>query len=369
MKSLFKGNALLVGIAAALATTGAAAQEFRYSAWVPPHHPSVAVAAKPLLDHLEKASNGAVKPRIFAGGQLFSATTTLGGVRDGAVDAGFTVPLHTRADLPVNLLFAEMSPFADDPLATAAAINETTFLSCPQCLEEYRKNNAVFLGSYAATPYTLVCNREVKGMSDLRGQRIITSALAPWVEHLGSAPLTAPPADQVNLLQRGQAACSLAPKEWLKGVSLMDAAKVVVDHPQGVIHGMSIMTTNLNSWQKFSPELRQAAIDKLPEVVASVTYGYMDLEEKVIEEAKKKGIKFVTFGEEFAPVWSDFQKKFLPQVIESARQRGVTDAQQLAQVHLDNLAKWQRIMDKIGRDDREAYIHALREEIFSKVKL
>src|SRR5262245_15192544 len=85
--------------AVSLVATAATAAEWRYSSWTPPRAPNNAYGSIPLIEALLKESNGTFKVQNFMGAQLFNNITTLAGIRDGAVDAGVTVPVFNAAEL------------------------------------------------------------------------------------------------------------------------------------------------------------------------------------------------------------------------------------------------------------------------------
>lgn len=55
----------------------------------------------------------------------------------------------------------------------------------------------------------------------------------------------------------------------------------------------------------------------------------------------------------------------LPQ--EGARKRGVKTADEIVKANLDNLKKWEKIVDEVGRDPQKV-ADEMRKHVFDKVK-
>ena len=86
-----------------------AAKEFVYGSWVSPKHGVNAAGLEPMFKAVEKETNGAVKWRNLAGGQVVSARSTLAGrivdcgskfviTADEGLRGGRPVPLKGNAD-------------------------------------------------------------------------------------------------------------------------------------------------------------------------------------------------------------------------------------------------------------------------------
>jgi hypothetical protein len=167
--------ALLAGVVVMLpnAVSGQV-KEFRYSSWTPPPAPNNRFGSVPYFEAVEKELKGTpdeIAIRNFMGAQLFNAFTTLAGVRDGAVDAGVTVPVYNAGELKAHITLGELQVLTRDGYSAAAASTETLLLNCPECIADYAKNNTLTLGVYASAPYYMMCNFEVKTAEDLKGKK------------------------------------------------------------------------------------------------------------------------------------------------------------------------------------------------------
>ena len=370
-------------IAAALATAAAMTiwpspstaqvKEFRYSSWTPPPAPNNRFGTVPMFETIEKELKGTpdeMAIRNFMGAQLFNNRTTLAGIRDGAVDAGVTVPVFNPGELKAHVTLGELQAATRDGYSAAAASTETLLLNCPECLEDYGKNNSLLLGVYASAPYYLQCNFEIKTMDDLKGRKSAEGnpMFARFGAKLGMSGLQMGPADYLQALQRNTAECIFGPLDWLNAFSLKDVVKtVVMDIHQGVVPAVSMMTVNKSSWAKLSNGQRNAFLKHMPDAIMRVVHGYYVDEKRGVDEATAKGTKFIKLGPAYVKAWEEFKAGDTAVVLEGAKKRGVKTADEIVKANLDNLKKWEKIIDETGQDPQKVAAE-MRKRIFEKVK-
>jgi TRAP-type C4-dicarboxylate transport system substrate-binding protein len=375
---MFTRIAIASGLAAVLATLapGASAIELKYSSWTPPLAPNNRAGTIPLFEMIEKETKGTpneITFKNFMGAQLFNSHTTLAGIRDGAVDAGVIVPQYTAAELKTQTMLGETQPFNRDGWSAAGASNEVLLLGCPQCVEDYAKNNAITLGVYGGSPFVLQCAFEPKGPSDLRGRKLAggNPSNARFAASLGMSTIQMGPADILQALQRGTADCTLGPKEWLFGYGLKDAVKQVVDNQTfGTYSQVALMTINKNSWAKLSPERKNIIIKHMPATIARVVNVYITNDARGEKEGRERGVKFVQWGAEWTNAWQAFLKTEPTSIREAGEKRGVQQAQQLIDAQLAAYRKWEGIVDRAGglAGMTEAkYADLLREHVYGKL--
>jgi TRAP-type C4-dicarboxylate transport system substrate-binding protein len=368
---------LSAGLAAVLAVTAGAAlaTEFKYSSWTGPLAPNNKFGTLPMFEQIEKATKGTPNELTFAnfmGAQLYNAFTTLAGVRDGAVDGGVTVPVFNAAELKTHVLFPDMQALTDDGYVGAAAGTETLLMHCPECVAEYGAQNSISLGVYGGSPYYLMCNFDVTSMDDLKGRKSAEGnpMFARWSEALGMTRIQLPPNEYAQALQRGTADCVFGPKDWMNGMSLKDGVKTVVDNQHnGVFAAVSIMTVNKDSWaNKLSAGQRQVILDHMPSTIMRTVTGYYDEEARGEADAKAKGIKFISLGEDYAKAWEAFKAKELDNVVAAAEGRGVANARQIAEAYLAAMKKWEGIFESVGRDP-DKLADEMVKQIYANAKL
>ena len=366
---------LVMGAATMFLPPAANAQlkEFRYSSWTPPPAPNNRFGSIPYFEAVEKELKGTpdeITIKNFMGAQLFNAFTTLAGVRDGAADAGVTVPVYNAGELKAHNVVAQLQAATSNGYAVAAASTETLLLGCPDCIADYAKNNTFSLGVYSSAPYHLMCNFEVKTIDDLKGKKSAEGnpMFARFSAQVGMSRIQMGPADYLQALQRGTADCVFGPADWLNAFSLKDAVKTVVeDVTLGTVTGVSIMTVNKASWGKLSDKQRQVFIRHYPDAVMRTTHGYYVDAERGTKDARAKGVKFIKLGPQFAAAWNDFRKKDPAIVAADAEKNGVANAKQIANTFIENIGKWEKVVDETGPDPVKL-TDELRKRVYAKAK-
>lgn len=371
---MFK-KVVIAGFTLMLLSGAASAQlkEFKYSSWTPPPAPNNRFGSVPYFEAVEKELKGTkdeISIKNFMGGQLFNAVTTLQGVRDGAVDAGVTVPVYNAAELKSHITLSELQALTRDGYSAAAANSEMLLLNCKECVEDYSRNNALTLGVYASATYSLMCNFEIKSIDDLKGRKSAegSQVFARFAAQLGMARMQLSPAEYLQALQRGTADCIFGPRDWLNAYSLKDVVKTVVDDVTfGVVPAVSIMTVNKNTWTtKLSDGQRKAFLKHYPDAIMRVVHGYYVDETRGENDAKAKGVKFTKIGEPIVKAWADFRSKEAATVIEGAKRRGVASAETIVNGAIASLKKWEGVVDRVGRDP-EKMSAEMRTQVFEKV--
>lgn len=344
---------------------------WKYTSWTAPTSPNNRLGTVPLIESLTKKTNGSFKVENFMGAQLFNNRTTLKGVSDGVADAGVIVPAFNPVELKHNSIITDAPALFTDGWASAGAANEALFFGCPECKSDFEKMNVVSLGIYSPGQNYLQCVDEVKTLEDLRGKKVagVSSMTARWAEVLGQSRQQIGPGDLLPALQRRQVDCTMSPLEFLFALSLKDVVRTVVERPLGAFPAIHLMLVNQSSWDKLSKEHKQALLDEMPDAIARVVAGYNEDEVRARKEAMEKGAKFIKMPEMEKP-WENFVDTERKVLVDLAKARGVPAevTTRIVDEHLKLTAKWSKLLDKVGRT-KESFAKALRDEVFSKVKL
>src|SRR5690606_5378638 len=225
-------------MAAGVALAGAAAAEtFKYGSFVPERSTGNQKGVFPMMEKVEKATEGRVTFERIVGGTVLTAPNTLRGIRDHVVDAGYMIVQFHINDLPYASLLGELTGLGTDTYATLGALNEVYFQTCEGCRADFKKHGLVPLFVQSATPLTMNCTKPVKSIDDLDGLRLsaIGTSEMRWGATLGMTPRRQNFSDMVQALQLGQADCFLGPIAWIKSYGLTDTIKTVIEMPQGVV--------------------------------------------------------------------------------------------------------------------------------------
>lgn len=347
----------------------ASAGELTYGSWVGPSHGVMVHGLTPLFDGVAADTGGDTTWTLLAGGQVVKGNTTLAGLRDGLIDAGFVLAPYTPSDLPAtNLVFSTLV-FGRDIVAAAGAMNETVMLHCPECLAEAKENNAVFLAGYAASPYVMICREPVTSAEDVKGLKVRASGGGVKVmEIAGATPVAMSPAEATEALQRGAIDCVLGSPAWLQSYGYQDVAKNVLDFPFGMGGPAMHVVLSRTAWDAMSDEAKAAHIKYAPASIAAATLiAYVEKDAEVIAAAKDQGVNFVEGGADFAAIADTYDAQQREANIAAATEFGVENAEEIVTAFETALEKWQGLSVEIGTDVGK-FAEALDREIYQKLE-
>lgn len=374
----FAGLAACAGLGWWIATsTGGSAQakELIYSSAIPAKHPVHVTGLEPYFEKVKKDTAGSLTFELFPGGTLASAKTTLNAVRTGTVDMGLLADVYNPNDLPVSALMSDLAVLGKDARVMTGAVNQTLYVDCEACKEDYTEENILPLASYSLTPYYFMCvNGEIANAGDIAGKKVrATGAMGQLVAGLGGTAVNITSSEIYEALQRGQADCALGPTPWLKTYSLWDLVKTVTDSGVGTYHGTNYINLNTDSWKELSDEEKSAMTRHLASAVRDMAEVYEADDISIKKEAQEKGIKWVAVGDDFAPAIEKFRAGDVERVIETARSRGVENPEPIVELFEKNVQKWTEIVNDIGSgtwgaEQWKTYEAKLQSEVFDKVQ-
>lgn len=356
--------------AGAMIAPAAMAEDLSYTVFVSPKHSINRHGMQPMFDNLRKVNKGKIDVTLHTSGSLAGGRATLAAVKDGLADGGFVVSLYYAKQIPINTTLSDLALLNKNSIATAAALNETVQLNCPQCKEEYAKNSITDFGAYSTTPYNLMCKSPINSMADLKGLKVRAAGAvySRVVAALGAVPVTIPSSEAYEGMERGQLDCVLGSPAWLKTYSLVDIVTHVVDEPIGSYFGGSVVNLNSDKWDELSADQKAAWMSEVPGAVARITAGYIADDATAREMAIKKGVKFTKSPKDMAEFLVKYRQGEIAAAAKTAKSRGVKNPEAVINAFLKNLKKWEALATKIGTDP-DAYTQALQDEIYSKIKL
>jgi len=352
----------------------ATATEYKFASFVPPKSEINSLILSTFIKEVTQKTKGAITFRNFTGGSLLGARNTLPGIRDGVVAGGFVVPAFVVSSLPHHNLVPDLLSFATDPIQAAGAGNETLLLNCPECIADSAKMKSINFGGYGTQPYWLQCSKPVTKFSDLKGRkvRVAGASSGRWVKAMGAVAVGGmPPPQIVTGMQRGQVDCAIAVPGWLRDMSLKDAVKHVVTHPQGIYHGLGIFTFNLDFWKGLTRTDKGIFLRAMANSLASSTIraSYINPKKVVDPIIKEKKITKWPGDAALKTAWNKHLKAEIPAIIAGAVKRGIKKdtAERIVNAHRANLKKWAKISKEVGQD-KDKLAAALWDNIYSKVQ-
>ena len=363
--------ALALGAVSAVvlaAAPSAKAKEFVYGSFLSLKAAENRDGIMPMIKAIERDSKGAIRWTLVANPEAVSANGSLAAIRDRRIDAGFVLQPFTRPALATNNTIFDMAFFGTDAVAVSGASIETTLLDCPACQREYRKNNSVFLGGYALTPYMLLCRRKITTIEGLADARIrAVGASARWIRILGAEPVWVPAPKAVPALRRGTVDCAVAAAQWLDALGYMDVTESIIDFTFGSSRGIGLMVMNRKAWNSLTRAEKRIILKHLPMAQARVTInGYVERDKRTLEAAARYGITIVPGGPAFETRLAQHLENETKAIPAQLRSICVKNPEKIMAAFRRNLEKWQGLSADIGNDVGK-FAKALEDHIYTKV--
>jgi TRAP-type C4-dicarboxylate transport system substrate-binding protein len=356
-------------VALALACPASAA-ELVYGSWTPAQEYQNRVVMPDLFRNIEKDTNGAVKWKLIAGGQIADGKTTFTAVKDGLMQGGLAIVTYVPNALPsVYAIYSTIIFGENDPVAASGAALETLYLHCPSCLEEAKSYNAVPLSGWTSSSYVLTCREPIRTMAELKGKRIrATGGSAEMFKQAGAVPVGATLVEAVGLLQRGGLDCQHGIYDWLRTFGYGDVAKYVMDYPLGLTGPALGMFMNRDTWKGFTPEQRKVHVKYAAWLSAKMAIGNFVIsnEEALNAVIKDKGVQVVKVGDAFDPIAVNYKKAQRDINVATAKNFGVKDPAAIVDYYEQAVERWRPVSKSIGRDI-DKFTDVLTKEVFSKI--
>jgi TRAP-type C4-dicarboxylate transport system substrate-binding protein len=175
------------------------------------------------------------------------------------------------------------------------------------------------------------------------------------------------PGSATTALQRGTIECVHGDPQWLEGFGYMDVTKSVFLHPMGIGGPAMALYLSRKTWLSLTADEQKAVVRGAALASAMQAINTFILEgERVLEEAKKKGIALNPGTKEVDDVIAAFAPKQRAANIEAAKKFGVKEPEAIMAAYLKNVEKWRGLSKEIGRDVNKMR-DALMREVYDKV--
>lgn len=293
----------LLGIAATSAVLFSApvavqAKELKYAFGFP-----TSFATWPALgryaDQLKK--DAGIDVKVFAD-SLLKPNEIMSGVRSGIADIGWDSMPYNPTEYSEGSLAADLTMQITSgkvPLlpgaAMTGAMTEYMMLNCPECLDQIKSQNAVYVASTGTTPYYLICNKPIITLADMKGKRIRTAAgnFQRWASAVGGVGVPMPGNEIYDALGQGVLDCTSNDLSQLIGLRFVDVGKdVTTGVPGGIYGGSTIANWNKDTWKGLTVQQRTAVLKASARLAADSVILYHDATEKAIVQAKARGARF-----------------------------------------------------------------------------
>ena len=252
-----------LGTIAALAATIAAAPalgapvDLKFSYPGPPQAKTYSQGVLPWIEEVNKEAVGIVEIKPFVGMNLATPTNVYDRVLNGVADFGFGLSGLYPQQFPRTMV--AMLPF-ETRSGSEAAVALWHLYEKGVIAPEYANLKPVALSAFANISFH--SRKPVGAIADFKGLRISTDSriMAQVITRLGAAPITMPPTDIYQALQRGTIDASGIGWPGILPFKLNEVVHYHLD--AAVAAGALFNIMNKDSYAKL-PEKGRAVIDKL----------------------------------------------------------------------------------------------------------
>lgn len=204
-------------------------------------------------DRVDKATNGRVKVRIYAGATLCQGKDTLAAVKGGVTDFGQAITGYWPGGYPLTEVI--LLPFA----GKSGEINSLTlwqlYQEFPAIQAEYA--DVKLIGLMASESYPLATTKKpVRNLEDIKGLKIRAAGGPPTdlTKTLGAVPVTIAMPDTYLSLQKGVVDGLWFSYSSINAFRFHEVTKYVTDVPTSPTVQWLIL--NLNVWNSFPPDIQ-----------------------------------------------------------------------------------------------------------------
>ena len=230
--------------------------KFTWSWWGPPNHADAAYWHIPIIEEIEKRTNGRVQIEHVSGGALGKAADHYYMVRDGVCDFAAAVVTYT----PGLFLLQDVGvlPFAaEDPFKLNQALVELAKMGYFDIEEPYQKVKTLTVG--CTTLYGLLFREHrPETVADMKGLKCRTPGgyQSNIVAALGMTPVSVTPPEVYTSLERGVIDIHMHHFTGFKAYKTVEIARAILDLRHTAYSGV-FLAMNLDSWNSLTPDLQQ----------------------------------------------------------------------------------------------------------------
>jgi TRAP-type C4-dicarboxylate transport system substrate-binding protein len=258
-------------IGAAFATflaVGSAAAEtvLTLNSWLPPSHPQVSELILPLMEDIERVTEGRVTVNVLPA-PLGPPPATYDLVKNGVVDIGYTVQGYSPGRFKTSAV-AEMPFLGDDAVVTSVAYQRVHDAMLAQA-GEYAGVKVMAVHTHG--PGQIFSSSDISSVDDIAGQKIRTGSVVAHdlAKLMGAVPVEGPASKSYELLSQKVADGIFFPWETVNFFRLNDLLSNAFVAEGGVYNTAFMIVMNENKWNSIPEEDRVLIEPLLGEALAA----------------------------------------------------------------------------------------------------
>ncbi len=298
--------ALFVSIALLSSIATVSAQDsklhLKFSTWHPPASREVTTVWIPMLEELQKRSNGRITYTMYAGGALGKGPEHFDIVKKGLADMGYFTATWTPGKFPLTDVLSLAAWVDGKDLATNIG-NEMLHKVLDK---EFQDVKVIELnGCIQAFVYT---TKPVKSLEDLKGKKLRSPGgmQTAYIKALGAEPVFMPLGDVYMAMDTGTIDGLVTCPPLILAFKLHEVAKHAVKATFGCVSEGVIM--NKKTWDKTPPDLQKIIMEVCGNPFATTHGLSKDVYAKMMDELKAKGVTIYDLPPEEEAAWfKEFQ--------------------------------------------------------------
>jgi TRAP-type C4-dicarboxylate transport system substrate-binding protein len=234
---------------------------------------STGVALKAFTDEVTARTAGKVRFEIYWSGSLVPGTEALDAVGGGLAQIGAVTPAYFPQDLPLSQwssgLVGEISSASPHGVLQGAPTVRELFAQ-PELAAEFEDYGVHVLSASVTGPQAMLCSRPSLTPAQTAGLRVRTAG-SIWnaeAEALGMTPVTLPPGEIFDAMQRGVIDCAVGATAALTSYGLWEIADYYT--PVGMTAAIRVTGVNRDVWNRLPEEAQKIMEDAVPTYLAEV---------------------------------------------------------------------------------------------------
>lgn len=337
----------------------------------------VVLGGNAFADALKRETNGAVTARVFSM-SLLSMMETSSGLREGLADVGTVMNPYHAAEYPHVNLIHDASMVLEgftgltrnlQGVAYAGAMAEFVLMRCPECNAEFARQNQVYTGAAATTPYTLNCTRPIRTLDDFRGARLRIggSNWARWAAALNATPVTLSGDEMLEALSQGILDCILLDIPDVKNFGLSGTLSHITTDVPGGVFVVAFANVNRDVWHGLSSAQRVAFMKSVAHGTAVTNWAFRQGEVEALSQANAGGRAVHNAAAEVRAATTRFIRSDLDNLAGIYAARGVIRGTEMLDEFFTLLGKWAALVSNVASQEDLERIYWT--EIYSKVNV
>lgn len=367
---------LTLGLLATIVTVATQAQtrELRYAIGFAPGS-IIDKAAQEYARTAQQASGGRLTVKVYPM-SLLNIAETSGGLREGIADIGAVLTPYFASEYPHTNLISEASMMlrltgdqvrGREGKAFVGAISEFVMLHCPECNQEFSRQNQVYTGHIGGSSFGLICTKAVRTVADMKGKRFRVGAAnwSRWVNSMGGTPVTMSANEMLEALKQGVVDCIVLSSPEIRNFGLTETVTdITMAVPGGIF--TTAMNVNASTWKSLDAEQRRALLHASAAMGAAVPTTYHQNEDDILASMRKRGARLHDADPELVRRTLSFIEQDTRSIADYfANKHGVKRGEAMLKTFRPLLDKWASLVQ--GADTAEKLTELYWREIYAKV--